>query len=88
MIQAKSAGRVRLVLHGTNSFTADLTRQCVGAGISKVNVNKLVLSDYLDYLANHQEGTPLTALLEEGVVKIQAAVGEQMDACGSSGVCS
>ena len=49
-IKKQANGRVRLVIHGTNGFSDELTQQCVAAGISKINVNKLVLGDYNAHL--------------------------------------
>jgi fructose/tagatose bisphosphate aldolase len=40
-------GRVRVVAHGTNGWPDAVTQKCVRAGVSKINVNKLVLDDYL-----------------------------------------
>ena len=78
------AGRVRLVLHGTNDFTPDLLHRCIDAGVSKINVNKLVLDDYLTQL-HEQAGTiPLTQLMEKGVESVASSHKKQMDICRSS----
>ena len=61
-------------------------KECVSHGISKVNVNKLVLDDYLDHV-NSQSHLPLTRLMEEGVEKVMARIEWQMDVCGSTGQC-
>jgi fructose-bisphosphate aldolase, class II len=54
--------------------------------VSKVNVNKLVLDDYLVHLRTKAATTPqLTTLMEEGVDKIRRLVEWQMDVCGSTG---
>ncbi|KAF5491209.1 Presilphiperfolan-8-beta-ol synthase [Colletotrichum fructicola] len=52
-IQKQIDGRVRVALHGTNGFPSDLMRQCIAAGATKINVNKLVLDEYYMHL-KHQ----------------------------------
>ncbi|KAI1638791.1 ketose-bisphosphate aldolase [Biscogniauxia mediterranea] len=84
-VRRRAAGRVRLVLHGTNDFPADVTRRCIAGGVSKVNVNKLVLDDYLAHLKAKAPTASLTTLMEEGVKEIQKRVEWQMDVCGSTG---
>jgi fructose-bisphosphate aldolase class II len=78
-------GRVHLVLHGTNNFPEDIMKQCVKAGISKVNVNKLVLDDYLIYVKENAHKVALTKLMEDGVEKVKRLVEWQCDVCGSTG---
>ncbi|KAL1955185.1 hypothetical protein VTO42DRAFT_8950 [Malbranchea cinnamomea] len=77
-------GRVRLALHGTNGFTEKVTRECIRRGISKVNVNKLVLEDYLKHLKESASKLTLTQLMEEGVTHVTKLVEQQMDICMSS----
>ncbi|KAI1487983.1 ketose-bisphosphate aldolase [Biscogniauxia mediterranea] len=84
-VRRRAAGRLRLVLHGTNDFPADVTRRCIAGGVSKVNVNKLVLDDYLAHLKAKAPTASLTTLMEEGVKEIQKRVEWQMDVCGSTG---
>ncbi|KAI5245250.1 aldolase [Aureobasidium subglaciale] len=76
---------VRVVLHGTNGFTKDLLRQCIAAGVSKINVNKLILEDYQTHLETNASKLSLTKLLDEGMAEVQRATEEQMDICMSSG---
>jgi fructose-bisphosphate aldolase class II len=79
-------GRVRVALHGTNGFPEDLLKQFVAVGVSKVNVNRLVLDDYYIHLrSNGAVSQPHTALIEQGVDKIVAQTRHWMDICGSSG---
>jgi fructose-bisphosphate aldolase, class II len=79
-------GRVRIALHGTNGFTEDLLVKCIAAGVSKVNVNRLVLDDYYIHLRG---GAPAnlahTALIEEGTDKVVQLTKRWMDICKSSG---
>ncbi|KAJ0383868.1 hypothetical protein COL922a_009560 [Colletotrichum nupharicola] len=84
-IRAKAAGRVRIVLHGTNDFPEHLMKQCIRGGVSKVNVNKLVLDDYLVHLKKNAATLSLTTLMEEGVKEAQKLTEWQMDVCKSTG---
>ncbi|KAF5862567.1 hypothetical protein ETB97_011564 [Aspergillus alliaceus] len=43
-------GRARLVLHGTNDSSPELAKACIRAGVTKFNVNKLVLDPWNDYI--------------------------------------
>ena len=72
-------------MHGTNDFPEDIMRDCIKRGVSKVNVNKLVLDDALVYLAKSAATTSLTKLMEESVEKAQKLTQRWMDICGSSG---
>ena len=79
------AGRVRIVLHGTNDFPGHVMQQCIDGGVSKVNVNKLVLDDYLSHLKQNASKLGLTTLLEEGVNEVRKLMEWQMDVVGSAG---
>ncbi|KAG4253248.1 tagatose 1,6-diphosphate aldolase [Fusarium proliferatum] len=85
MIRSRVNGRVRVVLHGTNDFPEDIMKACIKGGVSKVNVNKLVLDDYLIHIKEQASKLNLTTLMEEGVEKAQKLTEWQMDVCGSSG---
>ncbi|TVY77200.1 putative fructose-bisphosphate aldolase [Fusarium oxysporum f. sp. cubense] len=85
MIRSRVNGRVRVVLHGTNDFPEDIMKACIKAGVSKVNVNKLVLDDYLIHIKEQASKLNLTTLMEEGVEKAQKLTEWQMDVCGSTG---
>ncbi|KAH7211554.1 ketose-bisphosphate aldolase [Fusarium oxysporum] len=85
MIRSRVNGRVRVVLHGTNDFPEDIMKACIKGGVSKVNVNKLVLDDYLIHIKEQASGLNLTTLMEEGVEKAQKLTEWQMDVCGSTG---
>ncbi|KAF2087788.1 aldolase [Saccharata proteae CBS 121410] len=84
-IRKSASGRVRMVLHGTNSFNEETMRDCIAHGISKVNVNKLVLEDYLAHLKRTAASSSLTQLMEEGVEKVIKLVEWQMEVCKSTG---
>lgn len=83
-IRARAAGRVRLVLHGTNGFEPDLMRKCIAAGVSKINVNRLVLDNYYTHLKANVAVLPHTTLIEQGVQKIIDQTVEWMEICGSA----
>lgn len=87
-IKERANGRVRLVLHGTNGYPPELLQKCITAGISKINVNKLVLEGYTRHLHSQAAKVPLTKLMEEAVEQVARLQGEQMDICGSSGKAS
>jgi fructose-bisphosphate aldolase class II len=77
-------GRVRLVLHGTNDFSLELTQACIRAGVTKVNVNKIVLDPWHAHLRANVD-RPLTELMEEGIQLLAKEMGRWMDIVGSSG---
>jgi fructose/tagatose bisphosphate aldolase len=84
-IRKQVAGRVRIVLHGTNGFADEVTQRCIAGGVSKINVNKLVLEDYNSHLKSHASKLPQTQLIDEGVRHVVRMQEYQMDVCGSSG---
>lgn len=84
-IGEKLGGRVSIALHGTNGFKPDLMKKCIAEGVTKVNVNKLVLDDYSEHLRIQAGKSPLTKLMEDGVEKVVKQTMEWMDICGSTG---
>jgi fructose-bisphosphate aldolase class II len=84
-IQKKADDRVTIVLHGTNEFPADIMAKCIERGVTRINVNKLVLSDYNAYVEENTGKVPLTQLMEKGTELIQKQTEGWMDAIGSSG---
>ena len=60
-------------------------KKCIKGGVSKVNVNKLILNDYLEHLKENASKLSLTTLIEEGVKEVQRLMEWQMDVCGSTG---
>jgi len=59
--------------------------KCIERGVTRVNVNKLVLSNYNEYVAANTGKVPLTELLEKGTALIQGQCEEWMDALGCTG---
>ncbi|QIW98720.1 hypothetical protein AMS68_004238 [Peltaster fructicola] len=84
-IHEKTKGKVQVVLHGTNEFTHEIMAKCIERGVTRVNVNKLVLSDYNSYTATNTGKVPLTQLLETGTELIQKQCEEWIDALGCAG---
>lgn len=73
------------MLHGTNGFPDDLTQQCIAAGVSKINVNKLVLDDYNTHLKSKASSLPQTQLIDEGIAHVVRMQKHQMAVVGSAG---
>jgi fructose-bisphosphate aldolase class II len=74
-----------MVLHGTNGFPEEIMRNRVKHGMTRCNVNKLVLNKYAAYVAVNMGKTPLTELMEQGTKLIQELVEWQMDVVESTG---
>lgn len=84
-IRARVDGRVRLAVHGTNGFEPSLIKQCIAAGASKINVNRLVLDNYYAHLKANVSLLPHTTLMEQGVQEVINQTVEWMEICGSAG---
>lgn len=82
-IREKCKGRVQVVLHGTNGFPEGIMKKCISGGVTRINVNKLVMDDYLEYVKG-VDG-PLTKTVEEGTGLIRKRIEEWMDIIESSG---
>jgi fructose-bisphosphate aldolase class II len=80
-------GKVKIVLHGTNAFDRALFQQCVGHGVSKINVNKQLIDPWKKMMnQRHEKGfLPITKLMEDSIDIFQKEVERLMDECGSSG---
>ena len=85
MIQEKTDGRVSMVLHGTNGFPPEIVQKCIKYGVTRINVNKIVMNPYFDWVEKNTGKKPLTELVGEGTALIQRTVEEWMDHIGSSG---
>ncbi|KAH6950920.1 hypothetical protein HG530_011622 [Fusarium avenaceum] len=86
LIKTQVNKRARIALHGTNGFPPDLMRQCIKAGTTKINVNRIVLDDYYTHL--RADGTikqSHTAIMEQGVEKVTNQTVEWMEILGSAG---
>lgn len=78
-------GKVKIVLHGTNKFDRELFQDCIGHGISKINVNKALLDPWKEMMESREDFLPITKLMEDSMEIFQRAVERLMDECGSSG---
>jgi fructose-bisphosphate aldolase class II len=84
-IRAAAAGKSHLVLHGTNTFPDEIMKACVKGGMTRCNVNELVLHKYSKYVAENTGKVPLTELMGKGTDLIQELIEHQMDVMGSTG---
>ncbi|KAH0005589.1 aldolase, partial [Aureobasidium melanogenum] len=84
-IQKKVDGRVQIVLHGTNEFIPEILNKCIERGVTRVNVNKMVLSDYFAYTAEKTGKVPLTEQLETGTDLIKKQCEYWIDNMGCAG---
>ncbi|THV67144.1 aldolase [Aureobasidium pullulans] len=84
-IKKQANGRVRIVAHGTNEWPDDVTQRVIQAGVSKINVNRLVLDDYLKHFRANAAKIPLTKLIDEGIQHTTRQQEEQMDVAWSTG---
>jgi fructose-bisphosphate aldolase class II len=76
---------VQIVLHGTNEFIPEILTKCIERGITRVNVNKMVLSDYFAYTAEKTGKVPLTELIETSTELIRKQCEGWIDAMGCAG---
>lgn len=78
-------GKVRLVLHGADPFTKEIFQKCIGCGVSKININKVLNNEYIKVQQEKAGKVPLTTLLEDATNAMQKAVEGCMDMLGSAG---
>lgn len=84
-IRKATDGKAQLVLHGTNTFPDETMQGCIKGGMTRCNVNELVLFKYNKYVAENTGKVPLTELMGKGTDLIQEQIEYQMDVMGSSG---
>jgi len=84
-IRQASLGKVTLVMHGTNEFTEEILEQCVKAGMTRLNVNQLVICNYEEYCKKQAGRVPLTEFMYESSRLIQERIEWMMDCIGSTG---
>ncbi len=81
----KAVGKdVRLVLHGTDGFDAEIYGKCIGLGITKVNINGVMNTAYKG-MRKEQPDLIVTEMMEKGTKVMQDVVERNMDMLGSSG---
>lgn len=84
-IRSATKGKCTLVLHGTNTFPDEIMQGCIKGGMTRCNVNDLVLHKYNKYVAENTGKVPLTELMGKGTSLIQELIEYQMDVMGSTG---
>ncbi|KAL1638400.1 hypothetical protein SLS56_000209 [Neofusicoccum ribis] len=77
--------RVKLVLHGADPFTQEIFQKCIGHGVSKININKVLNNPYVDAWKESAGKKPLTTVIEQGTLAMQKAVEGCIDMLGSAG---
>ncbi|KAK5097446.1 hypothetical protein LTS08_006858 [Lithohypha guttulata] len=85
-IHSQLRGRARLALHGTNDFSPKLTQECIGNGVTKFNVNKLLLASYHHFIKENAD-QPITKLIDQGIEVVQRETEKWMVVCGSANRC-
>lgn len=82
-INKEVGNEVRLVLHGADPFTKEIFQKCIGHGVSKININKVMNNEYLRI---QQKGIKnITGVIEEGTKAMQEAIEQCIDMLGSAG---
>lgn len=76
--------KVQLVLHGTDGFTKEIYDRCIGHGITKVNINKIMNKEIARVHQERAGKVALSQVIEEGTSAMQIAVEKMMDMLGSS----
>ncbi|KAG4442202.1 hypothetical protein IFR05_002312 [Cadophora sp. M221] len=84
-VQKASKGKVRLVLHGSGSFTEDIYQDCIRRGISKINVNAQLIEPWAEMMQQRKDFKPLTKLVEDSIEIFQEEVVRLMKMVGSCG---
>ncbi|PWY94115.1 aldolase [Aspergillus sclerotioniger CBS 115572] len=83
-IRERVGGRVRLVLHGADPFDREIFGRCIEAGVSKVNINKVLNNEWVR-VVTEGKGKGMTGLIEEATERMQIAVEGCIDLLGSGG---
>lgn len=77
--------KVRMVLHGADPFTKEIFGKCIGAGVSKININKVLNNPCQKVWAEKAGKAPFTSVIEEATKEMQSAVEMCCDMLGSTG---
>lgn len=75
-------GRASIALHGTNDFSPELTQECIRSGVTKFNVNKLLLESW-NRFAKDKCDLSVTAMIDRGIDIVQKETEKWMAVCGS-----
>lgn len=84
-INKRVGKNTRLVLHGADPFTKEIFQKCIDAGVSKININKVMNNEYVNVQQEKAGKATLTAVMEEGTQKMQEAVERCIEVLGSAG---
>ena len=84
-VQKATKGKVRLVLHGSGSFTESIYQDCIKRGISKINVNSHLIGPWAEMMRSREDFVPLTKLIEDSIEVFQKEVMKLMEMVGSCG---
>ncbi|KAL8775718.1 MAG: hypothetical protein Q9209_000214 [Squamulea sp. 1 TL-2023] len=84
-IEKQVGEKVQMVLHGTDGFTKELYHRCIGHGITKVNINKVMNKELAEFQKERAGKVPLSQVIEESTKVMQRVVEDLMDMLGSSG---
>jgi fructose-bisphosphate aldolase, class II len=76
---------MRLALHGTTGVPVPMLQDCIARGMTKINVNKAYLSDYMQHFRENTASLSITQFMDEGVPLVQKLLEELIDNCHSSG---
>ena len=87
-IYEKVGHQVRLVLHGADPFTTEIFQRCIGHGVSKININKVLNNPCQNVWEAKANKAPFTAIIEEATLAMQKAVESCCDMLGSTGKAS
>ncbi|KAF2867910.1 putative fructose-bisphosphate aldolase [Massariosphaeria phaeospora] len=77
--------KVRMVLHGADPFTKEIFEKCIGHGVSKININKVLNNPCQKVWAEKAGKAPFTSVIEEATAEMQKAVEGCCDLLGSTG---
>ena len=84
-IMDKVGDQVRLVLHGADPFDKKIFSTCIGHGVSKVNINKVLNNPCQDVWEKYSNKKPFTEVIELATAEMQKAVEGCCDLLGSTG---
>ncbi|GLA00834.1 hypothetical protein AnigIFM60653_010219 [Aspergillus niger] len=86
-IRERVGDRVRLVLHGADPFDKGIFDRCIGAGVSKININKVLNGEWVGVMGEkaNGKGVGVMGLVEEATERMEKAVERCIDVLGSGG---
>lgn len=60
-------------------------RRCIAGGVTKVNLNKLIMDKYTEHINSQTGKVEFSQLMEGGIDAYQELIEHQMDVLGSTG---